>query len=56
MKSLDDLRMTYLDLYLIHWPGTQGMKPEDPRHPELRRESWQDMEELCKEGQVIGHA
>jgi diketogulonate reductase-like aldo/keto reductase len=52
MKSLSDLQLTYLDLYLIHWPGAQGMKPEDERHPELRKGSWQAMEALCREGLV----
>ncbi|ELU12828.1 hypothetical protein CAPTEDRAFT_167119 [Capitella teleta] len=52
LKTLSDLQVSYLDLYLIHWPGAQGMKPEDDRHSELRKGSWLDMQELCREGKV----
>nr|KAG5709320.1 hypothetical protein BaRGS_029169 [Batillaria attramentaria] len=43
---------TYLDLFLIHWPGTQKLRPEDPRHRENRLGSWTDMEQLLAEGKV----
>ncbi|XP_064613892.1 uncharacterized oxidoreductase YtbE-like isoform X2 [Liolophura sinensis] len=52
LKSLSHLDCDYLDLYLIHWPGTQGMRPEDERHPALRLESWRDMETLVDQGKV----
>ena len=50
LQSMQHLGVSYLDLYLVHWPGAQGMKPEDPRHPQLRKGSWEDMEQLYKEG------
>ncbi|XP_064648214.1 glyoxal reductase-like [Lineus longissimus] len=52
LQSLKDLQCDYLDLYLIHWPGTQGMKTDDPRNVELRKESWLELEQLCKEGKL----
>lgn len=51
MKSLQSLNCEYLDLYLIHWPGVQKLKSDDPRNAELRRESWKALEKLCKAGQ-----
>jgi len=50
LKSIKSLDLDYLDLYLIHWPGTKGMKPEDSRHPERRKQSWAAMENLFTEG------
>ncbi|KAL3231914.1 hypothetical protein MRX96_023178 [Rhipicephalus microplus] len=41
-----------LDLLLLHWPGVQGRKPEDPEQAVLRKESWLDLENLYKEGKV----
>lgn len=44
--------MDYVDLYLIHWPGAHGKKPNDSIHKEMRRKSWLQMEELVKEGKA----
>ncbi len=38
-KSLRDLNLEYIDLYLIHWPGTAK-----------RGESWKALEKIYKEG------
>lgn len=43
-KSLKDLGLDYLDMYLIHWPKTY----------ELARESWKAMEEAFNDGKVKG--
>ncbi|ESP02235.1 hypothetical protein LOTGIDRAFT_205112 [Lottia gigantea] len=52
LKSIEVLQCDYLDLYLIHWPGGQGLQPSDTRHKDLRRESWQAMEQLYNEGKI----
>lgn len=49
-KSLASLRRSHLDLYLIHWPGAQGRKREDPQNVLLRKESWRALEQLYSEG------
>ncbi|XP_060686469.1 aldo-keto reductase family 1 member A1-B isoform X1 [Hemiscyllium ocellatum] len=60
-KSLDDLKLTYLDLYLIHWPHAfeRGDIPF-PKNPDgtIRydfidyKETWKAMETLVKKGLV----
>ncbi|XP_050043910.1 uncharacterized oxidoreductase YtbE-like [Dermacentor andersoni] len=41
-----------LDLLLLHWPGVQGRKPEDPEQAVLRKESWVELENLYSQGKV----
>ncbi|XP_064455725.1 glyoxal reductase-like [Ornithodoros turicata] len=47
---LKRLSIEKLDLLLIHWPGARGLKLSDPKHAELRRESWLELEQMYKEG------
>jgi len=49
-KSLEALQTSYIDLYLIHWPGAQGLEPADSRHAALRAESWRALEHLLTKG------
>lgn len=46
------LGRSYLDLYLIHWPGAQGRKREDPQNAALRKESWRALEQLYSKGGI----
>lgn len=52
LQSIDDLGCEYMDLYLIHWPGTSNLKREDPKNLEYRSESWKALEKLQSEGGV----
>ncbi|KAI8339199.1 NADP-dependent oxidoreductase domain-containing protein [Chlamydoabsidia padenii] len=52
MDSLDKLGLDYLDLYLIHWPGTSKTKLSDPVNQKNRTESYRALETLYKEGKI----
>lgn len=52
LSSLEKLKLDYLDLVLIHWPGAAGAQPDSPRHADLRTKSWRALEELHREGKV----
>lgn len=49
-KSLEDLGMDYLDLYLIHWPAN-GMQFGD-KATAINLDTWKAMERLADEGLV----
>lgn len=48
-KTLEDLQLDYLDLYLIHWPRP---KKYHDNYIEKNRESWKAMEYLYKQGKI----
>ena len=48
-RSMDNLGLDYLDLYLIHWPRVKWAPDDWVR---LNRETWQAMEELYEMGKI----
>ncbi|OUO88907.1 aldo/keto reductase [Gordonibacter sp. An230] len=47
--SLERLGLDYLDLYLVHWPATQGA---DDEWQSTNRQTWRALEELYRDGRV----
>ncbi|KAF9086647.1 hypothetical protein BGX23_008679 [Mortierella sp. AD031] len=56
LDSLRNLQVEYIDLYLIHWPGTAKLKLSDPQNAINRMESWRALEDLyhAKKLRAIG--
>ncbi|KAK6617811.1 hypothetical protein RUM43_014039 [Polyplax serrata] len=50
LNSLKKLNQSYVDLYLIHWPGVSGVDVRSDENSKARKESWFDIVELHKEG------
>ena len=49
-KTLEDLGLDYLDLYLIHWPANTKQFGDEAER--VNRETWRAMTELCQEGKI----
>lgn len=52
MDSLKRLKLSYLDLVLVHWPGVAKAKPDDPKNKAMRAETWKELEDLVSQGKV----
>ncbi|XP_005799679.2 uncharacterized protein LOC102219732 [Xiphophorus maculatus] len=52
LHSLSQLDLEYIDLYLVHWPGTQGLPVADDCNPGNRAQSWASLEELHGQGKL----
>ena len=50
-KSLERLRMDYVDLYLIHWPDLSWSRAKI-NEPNKRADTWKAMEEICRSGKA----
>ncbi len=48
-KTLNDLQLDYLDLYLIHWPAASH---QFDNWEQINSDTWRAMEELYKEGKI----
>lgn len=48
-KTMKDLRLDYLDLYLIHWPASPSRFIDWER---INLETWRAMTELYKQGRI----
>jgi len=48
-KTLKDLQLDYLDLYLIHWPANEK---QFSNWKELNKDTWKAMEELYRDGKI----
>ena len=52
LQSLQNLRTTYIDLILIHWPGVKGLQLNSPINQTRRQETWHVLEEAFEKGLV----
>lgn len=48
-KTLNDLQLDYLDMYLIHWPAVENQFKD---WENINAETWRAMEELYKQGKI----
>lgn len=53
LTSLKNLRTSYVDLYLIHWPGAQGIPESSPENAAKRIDTWKKLIELHAGGQGV---
>ena len=51
-KSLENLKTNYIDLVYIHWPGVKGLKLNDAKNLEMRKETWKVLEKYNSNGIV----
>lgn len=52
IDSLKRLKLSYLDLVLVHWPGVAKVPPKDPKNKSMRQETWFELENLVSLGKV----
>lgn len=52
LNSLKRLNLDYIDLVLIHWPGTSGLKPNDDNIITNRKLTWQTLSQYKKKGLI----
>lgn len=50
-RSLDELQLSYIDLYLIHWPAAE---PKYPEWKQVNIETWRALEKIYLSGKVKG--
>ncbi|KAJ8737206.1 hypothetical protein PYW07_000477 [Mythimna separata] len=53
-NSLENLGTEYIDMYLVHFPGSARIAVDDKKNTELRHATWESMVELYDAGKVNG--
>ena len=53
-KSLDQLKLGYIDNVLVLWPGSMKVDEKNPQNLMDRHESWRAIENAVEEGKIAG--
>lgn len=51
-RSLKALNVTYIDLYLIHWPGATRIPETSTGNSGLRAKTWEKLVDLKNQGYI----
>lgn len=49
-RSIQNLQIDYIDLYLIHWPGVSGIDVSSSENKKYRKMTWSALAKLHKSG------
>lgn len=52
IKSLERLELDYIDLFLIHFPGTAKFNVKDSMNKQMRQETWEKLVEIYDDGKA----
>lgn len=52
LASLERLQIECFDLFLVHWPGKQGVRADSPENGTIRLSAWRALEKLLAEGKT----
>lgn len=53
LKTLEKLGTSYLDLYLVHWPGAGRIDVKSPENSKLRKSTWKALMKLHDNGNGV---
>jgi diketogulonate reductase-like aldo/keto reductase len=51
-ETMNQLQLDYVDLYLIHWPGSSTLSSKSPENSKYRSETWKALEKVFKDGKA----
>ena len=52
LEKFDSTENSYIDLMVINFPGSKGLRKNDPKNKELRHDTWKTLEEFVISGKL----